>query len=111
METTKSIEKQLELVESYFVKYGCTALDINKNREKFEQRTTFQKEDRFYRADTAEFDESGTVWIVISCTEDEKFASVGVMDDIGAFEANLSDEEIEQEIKYALGIEEYPEDY
>ena len=108
----ETIEKQLELVESYFVKYGCTALDINeKNREKFDQRRTYLREGCFYRADTAEFDNSGTTWIVISCTDDEKCASVGVMDDIGAFEADMPTESIEQEVKYALGIDEYPEDY
>ena len=108
----EEIVKKLEVVESVFEKYGGSALDINeKNREKFDQRRIYYRDGWYYRADSAKFDDSGTVWIVISCTDNDKHASVGIMEDIAAFESELDENEIEQEIRYAFGIDEYPDDY
>ena len=106
------LEKRLEYVESVFEKYGAKPLDINeKNREKFDQRRAFLYEGNYYRTGILEFDEGDIPYIVISCIDDEKFANVGVMEDVDAFSASLSDEEMEKQVRYAFGIEPYPEEY
>ncbi|WP_029231658.1 hypothetical protein [Butyrivibrio sp. VCB2006] len=110
--TPEYLEQRLLYVESIFEKYGAKPLDINaKNRAKFDQRRAFLYEGNYYRTGLMEFDEGTIPYIVISCIDDEKFADVGAMEDIDAFSAVLSDEEIEKQVRYAFGIEPYPEEY
>lgn len=112
MEDNKSIEKRLDYVESIFEKYGAKALDINeKNRYKFGDRRAFLYDGNYYRTGTMEFEDQDEPYIVISCIDNEKFANVGVMEDIDAFSSKLSDEDIEKQVRYAFGIEPYPEEY
>ncbi len=110
--TQDELEKRMDFVESMFVKYGAQPLEINeKQREKFGQRRIYKHEDSYYRVDHMQFQDDETPFIVISCTDDEKYASVGMLDDIDAIEADRTDEEIEKSVRYALGVEPYPEDY
>ena len=110
--TRDDLEKKMDFVESMFVKYGAQPLELNeKHREKFGQRRIFKHEDSFYRVDSMQFQEDETPFVVISCTDDEKYASVGMLDDIDALEVDLTEEEMEKSVRYALGVEPYPEDY
>ncbi len=110
--TRDELEKRMDFVESMFVKYGAQPLEINeKQREKFGQRRIYKHEDSYYRVDHMQFQDDETPFIVISCTDDEKYASVGMLDDIDAIEADCTDEEIGKSVRYALGVEPYPEDY
>lgn len=101
------LEQKLTYVEKMFVKYGALPLDINKkNRQKFDQRRTFQYKDSYYRADTAEFD--GQLFIVISSIDDPAFAEIGIMEDIEAFPWDISDDMLEKEVRYVLEIDPEP---
>ncbi len=109
--TLEELEKRMDFVESVFEKYGAQPLDLNeKNREKFGQRRIYKKDDSYFRVDHMEFQEGEKPFIVLSCTDDEKYASVGMLDDIDALEADISDEEMEIAVRRAFGIEPYPED-
>jgi hypothetical protein len=110
--TEEMMEEKMRFVESVFEKYGAEPLDINeKNREKFEQRRIFKYKDSYFRVDHLKFEEDDKPYLVLGCTDDEKFAGVGLLEDIDAFSFDLTDEELEQEVRYAFGIDPYPEDY
>ncbi len=108
----EEMEEKMSFVESLFVKYGAAALDINaKNREKFGQRGIYMYRGMYYRVDSLKFEEDQDPYIVISCTDEDKYADVGLMEDVNAFGFDLSEEELEKEVRYALEIEPYPEGY
>ena len=108
--TEQDIEKKLLFVESLFEKIGAKPLDINeKNREKYSQRSIFRYGDRFYRVDVARFDEDSSPYMVLSCTDEDKYAQVGLMDDIEALTFDMADEELEIQVRRVFGIEPYPE--
>ncbi|WP_034446388.1 hypothetical protein [Butyrivibrio sp. AE2032] len=110
--TQDELNKRMVFVESLFEKYGAKPQELNeKQREKFGQRRIFKHEDSFFRVDNMQFQEGEKPFIVISCTDDEKYASVGMLDDIDALEADVADEELEKAVRYAFGVEPYPEDY
>ena len=93
--TEEGIEKKLSFVESLFEKNGATPLDINeKNREKFGQRRTFKFGDNFYRVEALKFDEDEHPYMVISCTDDENYARIGIMDDVEALSFDMSEEDL-----------------
>ena len=52
--------------------------------------------------------EEGTA-IVITATDNAKFAGLGLEDNIAGFRADLDEARMEQEVRYALGIDPYPE--
>lgn len=94
------IEKQLQTVENIFLKLGASELEINeKNRQKFGQRKIFKYNGKYYRADCLHFDENDKVYISLSCTDDEQYANVGLLDDVDAFEIDLSEQSIENKIR------------
>ena len=48
---------------------------------------------------------------MLSSTDEKKYADIGLLEDIDAFSAGMSDEQLEKQVRYVLGIEPYPEDY
>ncbi len=105
----EEVEKRLDYIENSFERNGGEALEeLNvKNREKFGQRRTFKWNGKFYRTDVIKFDESETPYMVISCTDDENYAKIGLMDDIDVFGFELSDAELDRHVRCALGMERY----
>ena len=99
----------MEQVERCFVKYGAEPQDINHNREKLGQRQCYLYDGRYYRVDAAEFD--GVPFLVIDCIDDPRYASVGIMEDVNAIPVSLDEARLEREVRRALEIEPYPEDY
>ena len=106
----EEMEARMAFMERCFEKYGAKALDINaRNREMLGQRRTYQHGKDFFRIDQATFD--GIPFFVISSIDLPKLAEVGVMEDVEAFPVTLSEEKLEKEIRYALGVEPYPAKY
>ncbi len=107
--TGEEVEQRLDYIESSFEKNGGEALEeLNvKNREKFGQRRTFKWNGLFYRTDVIKFDESDKPYMVISCTDNENYAKIGLMDDIDVFGFELSDAELDRHVRCALGLERY----
>lgn len=99
--TEEYIEERMQFVESVFEKYGAEPQEINeKNRNKFGQRRIYKYEDKYYRTGRLEFDEDDEKpFIVVSCTDNEDYAKIGLLDDVDAFEADLSDISIESKVK------------
>ena len=109
--TEQEIENKLLFMESLFEKSGAIAQDINeKNREKFGQRQTYKYGDSYYRIEALNFEESGEPYMVISCTDDEKCAQIGLMEDVEALTFDMTDEELEWQVRCVFGIESYPEE-
>ena len=104
----EEMETQMARVEALFVKYGAEPLDINqRNRERFGQRQTFLYKGDYFRVDQAKFD--NIPFILIDCIDDPSYAAVGVMEDVDALPVNLSDEQLDKEVRCTLGIEPYPD--
>lgn len=104
----ETMDRQLSYVEKLLEKYGAKSVDT-KSRELLHNRPTYQYQEGFYRIDQGEID--GKDYILISAIEDPKFANAGIMEEIAAFPANLPDELLEKEIRFALELEDYPENY
>ena len=104
----EKLEEKKQSVEKYFVKYGAVPVET-KNQEKYGHRTTFEQGGVFFRVDETEID--GRTFLLVSAADDPKFANVGVMEEVAAFPAELSEEQIEKEVRYVLEVEPYPEGY
>ena len=107
----ETMEELLEFVEELFVKYGAEKagrFDENK-AELLGVRVPYVYKGEFYRVEATVLDEQD--YIMISTIDDEKFANATVMDDIAAFPATYPKEKVEKEVRFALGIEPYPENY
>ncbi len=103
MYSEEIIENKLKFVESVFEKCGAKPLDINsKNREKYGQRVIYLYKNSYYRTDYLKFEDDERDYIVISCTSDEKFADLGLLDDIEALPFELAENELEKEIRKTL---------
>ncbi len=100
------LEDKMKYVESVLEKYGAKPLGINKkNRDKFGQRITYLYNNSYYRVDFLKFEEDEKPYMVISCTDEKKYADIGIMEDVEAFPFELTDEEFEKEVRYALEID------
>ncbi len=103
-----ALEKQLSYVEKMLVKYGAEPVST-KSQEILHNRATYRYRDGYFRMDQGDMD--GRDYILISAIEDPKYADAGIMEEIAAFPADLSEELLEKEVRYALEIEEYPKNY
>lgn len=104
----EKIEAKKQSVETYLEKYGAVAVET-KSEETFGHRSTYEQGGVYYRVDENEID--GRTFLIVSAADDPKFANVGVMEDVAAFPADLSEEQIEKEVRYLLDVEPYPENY
>ncbi|MBQ1487369.1 MAG: hypothetical protein IIZ41_01220 [Lachnospiraceae bacterium] len=102
---------KLELVEKYFQKYGATPINekADKAATEFGLRRSFERNRLFYRVEAATFEEGDV--IIISATENPRFAETGLEDNIAAFSSDYPEEKIEKEVRFAFGIDPYPETY
>ena len=94
-------------VEYLMVKNGAIPTEIKpRGQGEQENRRIYVLEDNFYRIGEAAFDGIDDPYIVISCTDTRKYAEYGLFDDIHAFEFTLTNEELESEVRFALGLED-----
>ena len=70
------------------------------NRELLGQRSAYLLNGVYYRIDHEEYE--GKVFIVLSAADEEKYAAVGLMEEIQAFSADASDETVRKKIREAL---------
>lgn len=106
------IEKKLDIIEHLFEKYGAMPLEINKkNREKFGERRIFFFHDNYYRVGRLVAEDQGDKYMVISCIDNEKYADIGMLEDVEAIPFSADEAELEKQVRYIFGIEPYPKDY
>ena len=98
-------DEKLEFIESVFEKYGAKPVQGNGGRRMF-----IYKGD-YFRAGKLSDDGDGEAYLVISSTDNEKYAKVGLLEDIEAVPFYTTDAELEKLVRYIFGIEPYPEDY
>ena len=48
---------------------------------------------------------------MLSCIDKRKYAELGLLEDMDVLAADSSDEQLEKSVRYALGVEPYPERY
>lgn len=99
-------EDTLRYVEKLFLKYGARRVP-EEGEQLFHLRGTYCREGIYYRAESDEFEE-GTA-IVLTASDNPEYARLGLGDNIAGFRADLPEAAIEQEIRYALGIDPYPD--
>jgi len=97
----EKLESRMRFAEQVLEHHGAVPQDINqKNRDLLGQRVTYLLNGVYYRIGREDYD--GETFIVLSAADDEKFASIGLMEDIQAFRADVSDETVRKKIREAL---------
>lgn len=103
-------EEKMQWIESLFVKFGAVPTDLSqKSRALFDERMIYELNGNYIRTGTAEFD--GEKFFLISMIDSRKFADVGLLEDVDALPFDLDEARMEQAVRYALGIDPYPEPY
>ena len=104
------MNEKRELLESLLVRCGAVPTDLDReNRERFGDGVIYEYGSAYYRAGTAAFD--GREVLVISSIDKKKYAALGLLEDIDVLPPDSSTERLEQAVRYALGLEPYPERY
>lgn len=99
--------ERIAYAEYLLVKNGAVPTDIRpRGQGQSENRHIYCLGDNFYRVGEATFDGISDPYIVICCTDAQKYAEYGLFDDIHAFEFTLGNEDMEKEVRFALGIDE-----
>ena len=97
----ENLEGRLRFAEGVLERLGAVPQPINeKNRELLGQRSAYLLNGIYYRIDREEYE--GKVFIVLSAADEEKYAAVGLMEEIQAFSADASDETVRKKIREAL---------
>ena len=78
-------------------------LNINRNREKLQQRRTWQYGGGFYRISHLEM--NGEAFVTISTCDTAEYAAIGLMEEIEAIPLDTSAERMRQMIRCALDAE------
>ena len=104
------MEEKLKSVEALFLRYGAVPTELDQeNRHRFGDRTIYECKGSYFRAGTASFD--GQDFLMISSIDKQKFAELGILEDVDALPVDCGEEKIEKAVRYALGAEPYPEIY
>lgn len=104
------MNEKRQLLEALFERYGAAATEFDReNRERFGDGVIYEYGGVYYRAGSASFD--GQDFLVIASIDKPKFAALGLLEDIDVLPAESSEERLEQAVRYALGVEPYPERY
>ena len=99
----ETLEAKLRCAEEILEKYGAVPLDINqRNREALKQRRTYQYKSNYYRFDHAAYDDKQ--FLIVSCTDIEEYAAIGLMEDVDAIPAESTEPEIERCVRRALKL-------
>ena len=104
-EKTGVPEETLRMAEGILERCGAVPTDLNRrNRELLGQRTTYRYGDAYYRIDQAEFD--GKSFVILGCADNERYASIGLMEDVEAIPPDLPEQEMEKILRGAMEAED-----
>lgn len=92
-------ERRKDFVERVMRDLGCEPIQIS-------EHTVYRFKDEFYRVDEVLFPEKPFIVLEYADTEDKVMKNI--MEDCEPFPYDLSDDEITNEVRYSLGIEQYP---
>ena len=103
-------EKKLEYIESVFEKYGAKPVS---DQEKADDslRQMYLYNGNYYRVGKMPMEDESESYIVFSSIDNEKYAKVGLLEDIDAVPFSTPEAELEKLVRYIFGIEPYPDDY
>ena len=94
-------ESRLRFAEQVLERLGAVPQQIDpKNRDLPGRRSLYLLNGVYYRIDREEYE--GKVFIVLGAADEEKYAAVGLMEEIQAFSADASDRTVRKKIREAL---------
>ena len=106
----RNMEELLQKAEALFIKYGAVPTPLNvENRMRFGERVIYERDGCYIRAGAALFD--GQPFLILSSIDRQKFAELGLLEDVDALPLDCPEERLEKAVRYALGVEAYPEVY
>ncbi len=97
-------ERRAELVEALLLKYGAKQV-FTTGEEKFKLRRTYKYNGVYYRLSVSEID--GETFLIVNAADEDNYADVGIMEEVAAFSPELSDKELEREVRCLLEYEDY----
>ena len=97
----QELEQKMQYAERVLEKLGAVPQEINqKNREILGQRVTYLLGTNYYRIACEEFD--GKPYLILNAIDNEKYADIGLMEDVQAISADASEETIRRRIYAAI---------
>ena len=106
--TRQQFETIKDKVESFIVLLGGKKVEVALPPNNTTVQPSFEYNQQYYRVGQVRFPDKP--FLVIECGRYDELIN-NIMEDIEPFPYDLSDDELLNEVKYALGIEPYPKDY
>ena len=106
-EAMKTLEEKMDYFEKVFEDNGAVRMeDFNeKNIEEFEQRHIYKYNDYYYRVDKIRFDTESEPYIIVSGIDNEKFARIGILEELEAYPYDIPNERIEEVVPEIFATE------
>ena len=103
----ETLQNNIEVFEKKMIEYGAVMRDDfdADNREKFKLRPIYEYNGKFFRIGTIVFDEGDDPYIIVNAIDNEKYARLGVMEEIEAYPYDMTEERIEQVVKEYMETE------
>ena len=105
VETT--IRRNIGIFEEKMVERGAVLrdeFDVD-NREKFELRPIYEYKGNFFRIGVLLFEDEGDPYIVVNAIDNERFAKIGIMEEIEAYPYDIPEYRIDEVVGEFLEAE------
>ncbi|MBR6228278.1 MAG: hypothetical protein IKQ97_00905 [Eubacterium sp.] len=102
-----TLEHNMNLFEERMLAHGAVMRDDFdvENREKFGMRSIYEYQDKFFRIGTLVFDEGEDPYIIVNAIDNERYARIGIMEEIEAYPYDMPEARIDEVVKEYLESE------
>ena len=103
----KTLKHNMDLFEKIMLAHGAELMEEfdEENRDKFELRPIYKYNGNFFRIGSLVFDEGEDPYIIVNAIDNEKFARIGIMEEIEAYPYDMPEARIEEVVGEFLEAE------
>ena len=93
-----TLNRNMDLFEERMVDHGAVQMEEfdAKNRERFGTRPIFEYNGNYFRIGSLTFDEGEDPYIIVNAIDNERFAKIGVMEEIEAYPFDMPEARIDE---------------
>ncbi|MCR4604628.1 MAG: hypothetical protein K5639_01375 [Eubacterium sp.] len=103
----ETLNNNIKLFEESMVAHGAKLMEEfdEENRDKFELRPIYEYKGNYFRMGFLVFDEGEDPYIIVNAIDNEKFAKIGIMEEIEAYPYDMTAERINEVVGEFLETE------